>query len=772
MFSCSSGGSGIQIVYDTEAPTTPSHVRTVIESSDTVTLSWNHSTDNVAVAGYRIYKDDALHATTARNTVSLTGLAPQSLHCFKVTAFDLSGNESQTGLNTCANTGALGPEGNDPTENWNKFARYGDFLSAQIKSLRKFGYGIFITRMQAADGPVCSTFWLYSDAPAPGAMPEIRQMWRWNEFDFEFVPYTQATQNSYITLDGSFPRPAVTYYGSELDWNNPLSQQIKPAAVNWVEGRYMTDDTVFADMQHFYNKWMVTDPKIQIAQKDFSFQGAIDTTGPPHITGSLVNTSESKPGWTFADDWKYPLTAVKPVPAGMDIKKMATINWWRMPRGNQSIAVDLPGYAQQNFSYIVKNNKLDGSTAAHSNTAAVLNNETYVFPKTDMYNPYTSLNTYTIVWTKKRVAFYINAGSDGRDIVGSTPVAVFTPDQYPSIVDSGTQAPQGNITWADTTLADPLGQVSINLANYVAFKAAKNYALTDDPHNPLPLCGASQTCPTNANLPAGQQAGAGWSGLPPGDSWEGADAYVRSVEYYPLTDADVDGSQNEHFDFNSTGKWIFDLGDGTWTTDNFKQKISRYFGILYAQDYTKDDITITMKPNGIDVDKISGTLVDSKSPLAVNFISNDEGTVFADRKPLMKLSCRPSDKSPVRKFFFIGTAMDTGKAINDSNPFLFATIDTDGTGNAVLGVSGTSTPLSFFAPPAGKSVNATIKLYSSITYRGSFPPGKVPSVPDKTAVIRLQTSASGTISWSFVSGDSIVSDFQEKNPHLITIKMP
>ena len=83
----------------------------------------------------------------------------------------------------------------DPTEGWSEYARYGDYLSAQMKSLQKFGYGMFVTKMRAADGPVCSTFWLYADAPAPGCMPEIAQMWRWNEFDFEFVPYTRAAQN-------------------------------------------------------------------------------------------------------------------------------------------------------------------------------------------------------------------------------------------------------------------------------------------------------------------------------------------------------------------------------------------------------------------------------------------------------------------------------------------------------------------------------------------------------------------------------------------------
>jgi hypothetical protein len=760
---------------DSQAPTSPSSVRTVVKSASEVALSWAPATDNVGVTTYGIYKDGVFHASSRSTSVTLTGLASLAKHCFKVTALDAAGNESVTSLDSCAHTSALAPSGQDPTENWSEFARYGDYLSAQMKSLRKFGYGIYITKMQAADGPVCSTFWLYSDAPAPGAMPEIAQMWRWNEFDFEFVPYTQADQNSYITLEGSFPTPTVKYYGSALDWNNPASQQIKPEAVNWVENRLMTDDIVFEDMQHFYNKWMVTNPAYQIATTDFNFEGAKNTTGGAHQTGWTGSPTNKSPGWTTASDWKYPLTAVKPVPQGIDMKKMAAINWWRTPLGRQSITVNLPGYTPETFSHIVKVGVIDGSTAATSSTAAVLNNETYIVPPpmlppvTAIYNPYTALNTYTIVWTKTRVAFYINAGSNGRDIAGTTPVAVFTPDKFPSIATSGTQAPQGNITWADTSLTDSLGMVSINLANYVAFKAAKNYPLKS---NNLPDCAASATCTANDKLPEAQRAGAGWSGLPPGTAWTGADALIRSVEYYPLVAGDPNGTQNAHFDFAAAGKWVFDLGDGTWTAANFYQKLARYFGVLYAQDYTKDDITFKMKVDGVNIDSISGTLRDSKSPLAVAFAANADGALAADGKPLMRLSCRLSDSTPARNYFRLGTTMNTGAPISASNPFMFATIDTDGTGAAVLGVSGASTPLSFFAPPVGTSVDAVINLYTSTSYHGSFPTGSVPTSPSKTATIRLMSDASGKASWSFVSGDAIVSTFQATNPHLITVKMP
>lgn len=626
----------------------------------------------------------------------------------------------------------------DPTDGWNEYARYGDYLSAQMKSLRKFGYGMFVAKMQAADGPVCSTFWLYADAPAPGCMPEIAQLWRWNEFDYEFVPYTRAHQNSYITLDDTFTNLTVTYFGSELDLANPNSQLITTDAVNWVQGRFMDDDTVMADMQRYYNRWMVnhTDPLVLIVSNDHSFAGVARTTGPGHEIGGHTNTPGHYPGWQHADVWKYPLTAVKPPPGTCDMRRMTAINWWRTPAGNQSIDVVMPGINTQKYEFIVKQDVLAGSTAPQSYTAAALNNETYVFPGTNSsFNPYTNLNTYTIVWSKRRVAFYINAGPDGTSISSATPVAVYAIGDYPSMSNSGPQAAQGEIAWADTSLGDALGKVSINLANYVAFKAA--------------------VIKSNELLTADERAGEGWSGYPPGTNWAGADAYVRSVKYYPLASEDNDGSNDSHFDFSSTNAWSFDLGDGTWNSTNFGRHMSHYFGILYAQDFTKDGITVT-------------NLRDAKSPLAVEFAANASGELAPDGLPLMRLLCKPSTNAPRRNFFRLGTTMNTGAPVNEGNPFMFATV---AAGGGELGVSGASTPLSFFAPPPDSAVVATVKLYMTTTYHGSFPTNAIPSAPSATATLTLTNSAAGNIAWSVANDPhNIIVAYQSQNPHLITVQ--
>lgn len=96
--------SAIDDPPDTKAPSTPTGLIATGLTQTTVTLAWNPSTDNVGVAGYRLYEyltvnhfssywllriDDIKLAP-----VRVTGLKPGSTHRYAVTAIDGAGNES------------------------------------------------------------------------------------------------------------------------------------------------------------------------------------------------------------------------------------------------------------------------------------------------------------------------------------------------------------------------------------------------------------------------------------------------------------------------------------------------------------------------------------------------------------------------------------------------------------------------------------------------------------------------------------------------------
>ncbi|WP_259392087.1 lytic polysaccharide monooxygenase [Paenibacillus thiaminolyticus] len=84
------GGSPV----DPTPPTAPSSLTASAITSSSVTLTWNASTDNVGVAGYRIYNGTALAVTTSGLSYTVSGLQPETSYTFTVVAFDAAGNVS------------------------------------------------------------------------------------------------------------------------------------------------------------------------------------------------------------------------------------------------------------------------------------------------------------------------------------------------------------------------------------------------------------------------------------------------------------------------------------------------------------------------------------------------------------------------------------------------------------------------------------------------------------------------------------------------------
>ncbi len=80
-------------VTDTESPSAPLNLAASVVFTS-VNLNWWASTDNVGVMAYNLYQDGEKIMTTENTSVDLTGLAPQTLFSFGVSAIDAAGNES------------------------------------------------------------------------------------------------------------------------------------------------------------------------------------------------------------------------------------------------------------------------------------------------------------------------------------------------------------------------------------------------------------------------------------------------------------------------------------------------------------------------------------------------------------------------------------------------------------------------------------------------------------------------------------------------------
>ncbi|TML65463.1 MAG: hypothetical protein E6G14_16340 [Actinobacteria bacterium] len=84
--------SATTMTVDTQAPTTPTNLRATVSKGRTVSLTWTASTDNVGVAGYRVYRGGVLDTTVS--STSATDRPGRGTFTYTVVAYDANGNVS------------------------------------------------------------------------------------------------------------------------------------------------------------------------------------------------------------------------------------------------------------------------------------------------------------------------------------------------------------------------------------------------------------------------------------------------------------------------------------------------------------------------------------------------------------------------------------------------------------------------------------------------------------------------------------------------------
>jgi chitodextrinase len=79
---------------DGVAPSTPTNINVASTGNASARVTWSASTDNVGVAGYRVYRDSVLKGTVTSTSFDDSGLTGGSSYTYKVEAFDAAGNTS------------------------------------------------------------------------------------------------------------------------------------------------------------------------------------------------------------------------------------------------------------------------------------------------------------------------------------------------------------------------------------------------------------------------------------------------------------------------------------------------------------------------------------------------------------------------------------------------------------------------------------------------------------------------------------------------------
>lgn len=84
----------VTTTQDVTPPTVPTGLTAIAVSRSQVNLSWTGSTDAVGVVGYKVYRNGANIGTSATTSYSDTTCWGNTQYTYKVSAFDLKGNES------------------------------------------------------------------------------------------------------------------------------------------------------------------------------------------------------------------------------------------------------------------------------------------------------------------------------------------------------------------------------------------------------------------------------------------------------------------------------------------------------------------------------------------------------------------------------------------------------------------------------------------------------------------------------------------------------
>jgi titin len=107
----------LRIEYDTgpgdpdnQAPSVPQNLSATAVSSSQIDLTWDASTDDVAVADYNIFRGGSLLTTVAGTSHSDTSLISGATYSYAVSALDAAGNESGQSTSVSATTDSGGTD--------------------------------------------------------------------------------------------------------------------------------------------------------------------------------------------------------------------------------------------------------------------------------------------------------------------------------------------------------------------------------------------------------------------------------------------------------------------------------------------------------------------------------------------------------------------------------------------------------------------------------------------------------------------------------------
>jgi chitodextrinase len=132
---------------DITAPSVPTNLTASPISNAQINLNWTASTDNVGVAGYKVYRNGSYVASIVNTVYYDTGLIGSTTYIYNVLAFDAASNNSALSASTSATTGQTNP--NAPTVPTNltataiSISQINLSWTASTDNIAVIGYGVY-----------------------------------------------------------------------------------------------------------------------------------------------------------------------------------------------------------------------------------------------------------------------------------------------------------------------------------------------------------------------------------------------------------------------------------------------------------------------------------------------------------------------------------------------------------------------------------------------------------------------------------------------------
>ena len=206
---------------DTQAPTTPGGLNATSATTNSITLTWTASSDNVGVTGYGKYKDGTLISSGTGTTYTYSGLTCGTKYVLAVDAYDAAGNRSgAASINATTTACAPPPTTSGPTTRLAWF--YGepqDGTTAQTLATRNVAW--VLSGHQVEDGYLATLKADGLQGSVPGYIELPRTMGPSScASDPNFAGYT----TSWTSWDGEF----CTYLNPNESWflHNSSGQRI------------------------------------------------------------------------------------------------------------------------------------------------------------------------------------------------------------------------------------------------------------------------------------------------------------------------------------------------------------------------------------------------------------------------------------------------------------------------------------------------------------------------------------------------------------------